>query len=200
MPRGGGFEISTVAEDGENKSVDICFYSKIVGKMWPHFKDLAIKMSRYWEDKQAGQLTLRQLYEKYDFLFINNLRRKGRKKVIKTLPSIATPSSASNFLGTGFPNQPRNDGSDSEPDDPAERQRQQDQLAKVTVLKDTPGLRQACKIAGLWRKAKTKANNDPKWKKLLDDLAVISPELAEHWSKNSEMYLIEGEITDLKDP
>ena len=50
-PRGGSFEISTVAVDGKNPSADILLYSKIIGKMWPNYNGVAQKLSRYWECK-----------------------------------------------------------------------------------------------------------------------------------------------------
>ena len=50
-PRGGSFEISTVAEDGKNPSADILLYSKIIGKMWPNYNGVAKKLGRYWECK-----------------------------------------------------------------------------------------------------------------------------------------------------
>ena len=53
VPRGGAFEVSTVTKKGDY-SQDILLYSKIIGGMWPHCGDLAAKIARYWEDKQAG--------------------------------------------------------------------------------------------------------------------------------------------------
>ena len=55
QPRGGAFELSTVAEDGKNPSADILLFSKILGKMWPSCGDVGRKMAKYWECKQEGK-------------------------------------------------------------------------------------------------------------------------------------------------
>ena len=57
QPRGGAFELSTVAEDGKNPNADILLFSKILGKMWPSCGDVGRKMAKYWECKQEGEMT-----------------------------------------------------------------------------------------------------------------------------------------------
>ena len=43
LPRGGAFEVSAVAKKGVY-STEILFFSKIIGKLWPHCGGLAKKL------------------------------------------------------------------------------------------------------------------------------------------------------------
>ena len=56
--------------------------------------------------------------------------------------------------------------SEDEPVDPEEIKREQDQLAKATKIKDTPGLKTVCKFADMWEEAVKMANDEPKWTEL----------------------------------
>ena len=52
-PRRGSFEVSTVAQEGNNLA-EVLFFSKIIGKQWPNFDRLAQQIGKYWEHKVGG--------------------------------------------------------------------------------------------------------------------------------------------------
>ena len=82
-PRGGAFEVSTNVEmqnrnyQGivQKKRIEVLFYSKIKGKMWPHIDNMATKIARFQEQYQDGVTNSDQLLKRFGF-DPNNLVRQ----------------------------------------------------------------------------------------------------------------------------
>ena len=96
-PRGGSFELSTVAEDGKNPSADILLYSKIIGKMWPNSNSVAQKLSRYWECKEEGLLTPQELKERFTFNPQTLAKSTTRSTLKSSMRSIRPATNATNM-------------------------------------------------------------------------------------------------------